>query len=158
MKSKLMAISVLLLALMVTPAMAKPIGPHKAVGKNPHIMPTAEGVELLLPSGGFHSWTADTEFWYMDFVHGLDASKAKIPNALPLTMAGIMEIMTDHEAALEALNKWGYMSYDVLVEMFIFELMGADPTLTYEEAEAMATEMAAMWPEGLYVRFVNVGK
>jgi len=73
-------------------------------------------------------------------------------------MADIMELMTNETAALEVENKWGYMSYDVLVEMFIFELMGADPTLTYEEAEAMATEMAAMWPEGLYVRFVNVGK
>ena len=148
MKSKLMAISVLLLlALMVAPVMAKPIGPQKAV-KNPNIMVTPEGAELLLPSGGFNEWTADTEIWYMDFVHGLDASKAKIPNTFPLTMADIIEIMTDPEAALEVENKWGYISYDVLVELFIME------GLTPEEAEAMA----AMWPEGIYVRFVNVGK
>ena len=104
--------------------------------------------EFLLPSGGVHSWTADTEFWYIDFMHALDASKAKIPNALPLTMADIIELMTDPAAALEAENKWGYMSYEVLVEMFILE--GLSP----EEAIAMAS----MWPEGMYIRFVNVGK
>ena len=139
----------LVLLVMVAPVMAKPIGPQKALGKNPHIVPTAEGVEALLPSGGFHSWTADTEFWYMDFVHGLDASKAKIPNASPLTIEDIMELMTNETAALEVENKWGYVSYEVLVEIFIV-LEG----LTPEEAEAMA----AMWPEGIYIRFVNVGK
>jgi len=148
----------LILLVMATPAMAKPIGPQKAVGKNPHIMPTAEGVELLLPSGGFNEWTSDTEFWYMDFTHGLDASKAKIPNAMPLTMADIMELMINETVALEAENKWGYASYDVLVELFIVTLMAEDPTLTYEEAAEIAAQMAAMWPEGIYVRFVNVGK
>lgn len=41
------------------------------------------------------------------------------------------------------------MSYEVLVEMMM-NLGG----LTQDEAE----EMAAMRPEGIYVRFVNVGK
>ena len=148
MKSKLMSISVfLLLALMVAPVMAKPIGPQKAV-KNKNIMITPEGVELVLPSGGFNEWMADTEIWYMDFMHGLDASKTKIPNAMPLTIASIMELMLNETAALEAENKWGYMSYEILVELFIME------GLTPEEAEAMA----AMWPEGIYIRYVNVGK
>jgi len=137
----------LALLVMVVPAMAKPIGPQKAE-KNPNIMITPEGVELLLPSGGFNEWTADTDLWFMDFMHGLDASKAKIPNALPLTIDDIIELMTVPEAALEAENKWGYVSYEVLVELFIME--GLDPV----DAEAMA----AMWPEGIYVRFVNVGK
>jgi len=149
MKTKLMGISVFLLfVLMVAPVLAKPIGPHKAVGKNPHLMPTPDGVELMLPSGGVHSWTNDTEFWYMDFMNGLDASKAKIPNALALTIADIMEMMVNETVALEAENKWGYISYDVLVDLFIME--GLSP----EDAAAMA----AMWPEGMYFRFVNVGK
>jgi len=64
----------LVLSVMVVPAMA--IGPQKAE-KNPHNMITPEGAELLLPSGGFHSWMADTEAWYIDYEHGIDASKAK---------------------------------------------------------------------------------
>ena len=147
MNMKLLMFTLIPLVLLVMVAPAVAIGPQKAV-KNPNIMITPEGVELLLPSGGFNEWVADTEIWYMDFMHGLDASKAKIPNALTLTIADIMELMTDPEAALEAENKWGYVSHDVLVELFILE------GLTPEEAEAMA----AMWPEGIYVRFVNVGK
>ena len=142
----------LVLFVMVAPVMAKPVtkslGPQKALGKNPHVMSTPEGVEALLPSGGVHSWTNDTEVWCMDFMHALDASKAKIPNALPLTIEYLMDLMINETAALEAENKWGYMSHDVLVQMLILE--GLEP----EEAEAMA----AIWPEGIYVRYVNVGK
>ncbi len=149
MRNKVIAISVLfMLASVAVPIMAKPIGPQKAAGKNPNLMSTPEGVEILSPSGGFQSWTNDTEFWYTDFMNGLDASKAKIPNALALTIADIIEMMTDPEVALEAENKWGYISYEVLVDLFILE--GYSP----EEAE----ETAAMWPEGVYVRFVNVAK
>jgi len=153
MSKKLLMVTLIPLALlvMVAPTMAKPIGPQKAVGKNPHLMPMDGGVEALLHSGGFHSWTADTEFWYMDFEHGLDASKAKglIHKATNITFLDIIEVMSDSEAALRAVNKWFYMSYEVLVEMMI-NIGG----LTPEEAEAMA----ATWPEGVYVRFVNVGK
>ena len=146
----------LVLSVIVAPTLA--IGPQKAK-KNPNLMiMPGEGVELFLPSGGFNEWMVDTEVWYVDFMHGLDASKAKIPNAMPLMMADIMELMSDPEAALEAENKWGYVSYDVMVELFIFELMAEDPTLTYEEAAGIAGQMAAMWPEGIYVRYVNIGK
>ena len=208
----------LVLSLLAAPAMAKSIGPQKAVGKNPHIMPTPEGVEALLPSGSFNEWTANTSAWYMDFVHGLDASKAKIRNAMPLTMADLMELMTDPAAALEAENKWGYMSYDVLLTMFMVEFPDnvtaliayatagqpnvtvadaslfsindkvlitngtamelnviadkVDDTLTMENdlindymagvsmvvKSPTAEAWAAMWPEGIYVRYVNVGK
>jgi len=158
MKSKLMAVSVfLLLAVMATPVMAKPIGPQKAVN-NPHIMITPEGVELVLPSGVILEWMADTEAGAIDFVLIFDASKFKIPNAMPLTMSDLMGLMLDPEAALEAENVWGYIPYNVLVELFILEIMAADPTLTYEQAQAIAIQMASMWPEGIYVRFVNVGK
>jgi len=135
----------LVFSVMMTPAIA--IGPQKAE-KNPHIMITPEGVELLLPSGVLNEWMADTEIWYMDFIHMLDASKAKIRNAVPLTIEDLIELMTNPEAALEAENKWGYISYDVLLELLILE--GLPP----EEAE----EIAAMWPEGIYAKFVNVGK
>jgi len=135
------------LSLMVIQAMAKPIGPHGAAGKNPHIMITPEGVECMLPSGAMHSWTADTEFWYFDFMHALDASKAKIKNALPLAIEDIIGMMTDSEAALEAENMWGYISCEVLVQLLVLEGLPED------EAEAMAS----MWPEGMYMRFVNVG-
>ena len=198
--------------------MAKSIGPQKAVGKNPHIMPTPEGVEALLPSGVVNEWMANTSAWYMDFVHVLDASKAKIQNAFPLTMADLMELMTDPAAALEAENKWGYMSYDTLLTMFMMEFpdnvtvliadaTAGQPNVTVVDASLFsigdkvlitngtamelnriadkvgntltmendlindymagvsvvvksptAEAWAAMWPEGIYVRYVNLGK
>jgi len=152
-----MPVMALLVLCVVAPVMAKPIGPQKAV-KNPHISITPDGVELLLPNGGVHEWMANTKLSAIDFVHMLNASKVKIPNAMPLNISDLMGLMTNPEAALEAENKWGYISHDVLVQLFILEIMAADPTLTYEQAQAIATAMAAMWPEGLYARFVNVGK
>ena len=147
MKKVLVPVIALLVLCIVAPVTAKPIGPQKAVN-NPHIIITPEGVELMLPSGGAHSWMADTELSAMDFMNILDASKAHIPNAMIVTLADLIELMTHPEAALEAENTWGYISYDVLVQLFMFE--GLSP----EEAAAMAS----MWPEGIYVRFVNVGK
>ena len=156
MNKKLLMVTLIPLALlmMVTPVMAKPIGPQKAVGKNPHLIPTPEGVEALLPSGGVHSWMADTELMAIDIMHCLDASKAKglANKAITIAMDDLegwmMLIMFEPEAALEALkNKWFYLPYDTLVLMFTLE--GLSP----EEAAAMAS----MWPEGMYCRFVNVG-
>ena len=137
----------LLVLCVVAPVMAKPIGPQKAV-KNPNIIITPEGVELLLPSGGANEWMANTELSALDFIHMLDASKAKIPNAMLLTLSDLTGLITNPAVALEAENKWGYISHDVLVELLILE------GLTREQAEAMAS----MWPEGLYIRFVNIGK
>jgi len=148
-KILMVALIPLVLSVIVAPGVAKPIGPQRS--NNPHLESTPEGMEALLPSGGFHSWTADTEVWYIDFEHGLDASKAKglAHKATAISLADVMEVMTDSEAALAAGNTWFYMSYEVLVEMMM--TLGG---LTPEEAEAMA----ATWPEGIYVRFVNVGK
>lgn len=147
-RGKLLAAFVLVLVgLMFMPVMAKSIGPQKAV-KNPHIMVAPEGVELMLPSGGVLEWMADTTVGAIDFMHGLDASKARIPKAMPLSAMDLMGLMTDPEAALAYENKWGFISYDVLVELLVLE------GFTQEEAE----EMASMWPDGVYVRFVNVGK
>jgi hypothetical protein len=213
----------LILSLLAAPAMAKSIGPQKAVGKNPHIMPTPEGVEALLPSGSFNEWTANTSAWYMDFVHGLDASKAKgiSHKALPLTIPDLMAVMMDPVVALEAENKWWYMSYEILVAMFIMEnatwidvlgnltadanlgqkvvsvdnaslfsvvdevlIVGLDYAVEVNVIDAIvdnnltmttdlqhtytvggmviksetAFEWASLWPQGIYVRFVNVGR
>lgn len=148
MKVKLMVLSVFLVAaLMAVPVTGKSIGPQKAE-KNPHIEPLDGGVELLLPSGGVHEWMNDTTVSAMDFIHALDASKARIPNAMVLSISNLTDLMTGPEAALEAENKWGFVSQDVLVDLMVLE------GFSEEEAE----EMAAAWPEGIFVRFVNVGK
>ena len=148
MKGKLTAAFVLLLVgSMLVPVMAKSIGPQNAVN-NPHAMFAPEGVELMLPSGGIQEWMADTEVGAVDFMHVLDASKAHIPNAMPLNVSELMGLMTYPEVALKYENKWGFISSDVLVELFMLE------GLTREQAE----QMASMWPDGVYARFVNVGK
>jgi len=140
---------VLMLAGLTTvPVTAKSIGPQNA-GNNPHItIAPGEGVELLLPNGIVLEWLADTEVGAIDFMHCLDASKAHIPNAMVLSAMDLIGLMTDPEAALEAENKWGYVSQAVLVELLVLE------GFSEEEAEAMAS----MWPEGVYVKFVNVGR
>jgi len=166
MKTKLTAISVLLLSvLMVAPVMAKSIGPQNAGDKNPNmvIMPpdpgppaTSGGVDAYLPSGVMRSWMANTEEMPIDIMHILDPSKVAeglINKAEEITSTGIVDwmmmLMLDPETALETLeNKWFYMPYETLVALFIME--GYTP----EEAEATA----AMWPDGLYLRFVNVGR
>ena len=147
MKKILMPVMALLALCVIAPVAAKPIGPQNAV-KNPHIMITPEGAEILLPSGGIHEWMADTESSAMDFIHILDASKVDIPNAMPITVDDLIAMMLNPEAALEAEHIWAYISYDVLVELFMFE------GFSREQAE----ELASPWPEGVYVRFVNMGK
>jgi len=153
----------LVLLVMVAPVMAKPIGPQKAGEKNPNMKivppapgppPTAGGVDAFLPSGGTHSWMANTSEMPIDIMLGLDASKAKglINKAEEITPSGLeawmMMIFLDPETALEAFkNKWFYMPYETLVALFIIE--GYTP----EDAAAEASK----WPEGMYVRFVNVG-
>jgi len=43
---------------------------------------------------------------------------------MAVTIADIIELMTDPEAALEAENKWAYVPYGVLVQLF---MMGRYP-------------------------------
>jgi len=110
-------------------------------------------VELLLPSGVAHEWVADTEISVMDIEHILNASEFKIRNAMPITIEDLMEIMTDPEAALQAENKWGYMSYQVMEDFFEW-LISIGYPVTPEEVELILS----MYPEGMYIMFVNVGK
>jgi len=141
------AFALVLVCLMSVPVMAKSIGPQNAVN-NPHAMFAPEGVEFMLPSGGVQEWMADTTVGAVDFMHLLDASKAHIPNAMPLNVTQLMGLMLYPEDALKYEHKWGYVSYEVMVELFMLEGM------TREQAEAMAS----MWPDGVFARFVNVGK
>lgn len=144
----LVSFAVLLVSVMLVPVMAKSIGPQKAEN-NPHIMIVpGEGVELLLPNGAVLEWLADTEVSAVDFMHILDASKAHIPNAMVLSVDDLMVLIVDPEAALMLENKWGFVSFEVMVELFVLE------GFSQEEAEAAAS----MWPEGVYARFANVGK
>lgn len=147
MKSKLMVLTVfLLLALMSAPATAKLIGPRNAE-KNPHMTISPDGVVLLTPGGVQNEW-ADTDSGVFDFFHILSASKTELPGATTFTIDEIIALMMNPEAALEFENKWGYISQETLLALLI--LMGI-PT---DEAETMA----AMWPDGMYFRYVNVGK
>jgi hypothetical protein len=130
----------LVLSVIVTPGMA--IGPQKAE-KNPNIIITPETIgvtagaaELILPSGGDHSWMADTSEMAIDFMNILDASKAKIPNEYTLDVMVLMDLMTNPILALEYENKWGYMSYAVLLAVSVME----DPTqVVYASGIAVAT-------------------
>jgi len=140
--------ALLFLVLTIGSAMAKPIGPQKATN-NPHYIITRPGtVEHLLPSGVAVEWTSDTEAGAIDIVHIVDASKAKIPNAIPLTLPDIVALMTNPEAALQSENTWAYFSHDTFVQLYM--ALGLP--------EEQATTIASRWPEGAYVRFINIGK
>ena len=147
-KNKLTIISALLfLTLIIGSAMAKPIGPQKATN-NPHYIVTRPGtVEHMLPSDVANEWTNNTEVSAIDFVHIIDASKAKIPNATPLTLPDIVALMTNPEAAMESENTWAYFSHDTFVQLYM--ALGLP--------EEQATEIASRWPEGAYVRYINIG-
>ena len=143
-KSKLMAVAVLLLlALLAVPVMARPIGPGKAE-KNPNIL-RHDGETVLLTHGGVQNEWRDTEAGVLDFMHILNASTVELPRVTTFTLTEIVALLMDPAAALEFENKWGYMSQETLLAVLI--LMGET------EAEAIA----AMWPDGMYFRYVNVG-
>ena len=146
-KSKLIAVSVLLLlALLAVPVMARPIGPGNAE-KNPNIM-VHNGETVLLTPGGVQNEWRDTEAGVFDFFHILNASKTTLPRVATLDLAEVVALLMDPAAALEFENKWGYMSQETLLGVLL--LMGTPQA----EAEAIA----AMWPDGMYFRYHNAGK
>jgi len=147
-RGKLMIVAavVLLLASVLSPVAAKSIGPTKAQ-RNPNIIMQDGETVLLTPGGVQHEWY-DTEVGVMDYLHVLNASKVDWGDRVPsLSLADLLTLMSDPEAALESENKWGYVSQSVL-----FDLL----KLFYPED--VAGSIAAMWPDGMYIMFVNVGK
>ncbi len=147
MKSKLMAVSVLLLlALLAVPVMARPIGPGKAE-KNPNIL-MHDGETVLLTPGGVQNEWRDTEAGVFDFFHILNASKTTHLKATTFNLTQIAALLTNSTAALAFENKWGYMSQETLLGVLL--LMGVP--------QAQAQAIAAMWPDGMYFRYHNVGK
>lgn len=146
MKSKLMAVSaLLLLALLAVPVTARSIGPGKAKN-NPHVM-TEDGETVLLTPGGVQNEWRLTEAGVFDFFHILNASKTKLPGVTTFNLTEIAALLMDPAAALEFENRWGYMSQETLLGVLL--LMGVP--------QAQAQAIAAMWPEGMYFRYHNVG-
>jgi len=146
-KSKLIAVSVLLLlALLAVPVMARSIGPSKAE-KNPHIL-VHDGETVLLTPGGVQNEWRDTDASVFDFFHILNASKTKLPRVTTFNLTQIAGLLMDPVASLKFENKWGYMSQETLLGVLLFM------QTPREEAEAIA----AMWPDGMYFRYHNVGK
>ncbi len=148
MKNKLAAtLALLFLTPIISSAIAKPIGPQRATN-NPHYIVTRPGtVEHMLPSDVANEWTNDTEASATDFVHIISASKAHIPNATPLNITQIAALMTNPELAMEFENTWAYFSHETFIQLYM--ALGL--------SEEQATEIASRWPEGAYVRFINVG-
>jgi len=146
-KSKLIAVSILLLsALLAVPVMARPIGPGNAE-KNPNIL-MHDGETVLLTPGGVQNEWRDTEAGVFDFFHILNASKTELPRVTTFNLTQIGALMTNSTAALEFENKWGYISQETLLGLLL--LMGSP--------QAQAEAIAAMWPYGMYFRYHNVGK
>ena len=148
-KPLMLALIPLLVLVTVPPVMA--IGPQNAE-KNPHIMKVPEGVEMPLPSGVMVEWMADTDLSVMDTVLIKNAAKFKIRNALDVTLGDLITLFSDPVAALEYENTWGRASYAVLEDFFDWLItMGA---MSPEEA-ALILEM---YPDGMYLKFGNVGQ
>ena len=129
-KVMMFAITLLALAMLVTPVMA--IGPQKAKN-NPNLVETPFSVQLHLPSGGFNEWIAEVPL----HIQLLTASKFKIKNAI---------VATSPDDIVE--NKWIYMSSEVF-EAYLIPILGED----------FANHVAfVIYPDGVYYKSVHVGK
>jgi hypothetical protein len=102
---------------------------------------------LLTPGGVQHEWY-DTDAGVMDHLQILNASKVDWSSRVPsLSFAELLTLMTNPEAALQFENKWGYVSQSVLFDL-----------LKLEYPADIAWSIASMWPDGMHVRYVNVGQ
>jgi len=129
-------VALMVVAMLATPVMA--LGPQSAV-KNPNIsMPVNGWAQLFLPSGLFVEWL--TQYNPPFFIEHKDAAKFQIANAIEMTI--------DEEADMYLYfaneNKWMYLTHDSYATFLVF--VGVDPSF------------ADLYPEGLYIRFVVVGK
>lgn len=144
----------LVLSVIVAPAIAKPIGPRgRAVEKNRHLEITPEGeTEIILPSGVGHIWM-DTDWGVMDSSNWKNATKFKIRNAVDLTAVDLANVFMGD---LTYENRWTYVELQVLLD-FIDMMVGMG-LISAAEGEEAKTEFTTYFPEGMYFRFVNVGK
>jgi hypothetical protein len=153
-KFLMVALLPLVLLVMVAPVVAKPLGPRdRAVEQNRHLQIPAEGeVELYAPGGVGHIW-AETEIGVMDSCNWKNASKYKIRNAISLTVDDFMNL---YAGDLTYENKWTFIELQVILDFIDIMLeMGA---ITEAEAQEAIDMFEALFPEGMYLLFVNVGK
>lgn len=144
MNKKLLMFSMisLVLSLMATPVMA--IGPQNAEN-NPHRTEIAPGaVEFLLPSGVTQGWGG-----IMDHRNIKDASKFKIRKAPTLNVDDLMNMNSGN---LTYENQWCMLPLQVIHDAI--DLTVSDPVV----AQLMKDAFEAMFPEGYYLMFVNVGE
>ena len=139
MNRKILAIFVALMvvAMLATPVMA--LGPQNAV-KNPNITRPISGqwAQLFLPSGLFVEWL--TQYDPPFFIQHKDAAKFQIANAIEMTI----DDPTDMYLYFANENRWMYLTHDSYATFLVF--VGENPSF------------ADLYPEGLYIRFVVVGK
>src|SRR5512135_2816117 len=120
---------------LATPVLA--IGPQKAV-KNPNADFSIGWVQFFLPSGLFIEWVP-SEMGNVFFQHK-SATDFYIGNAIEMTIAA----PGDLGPFFAAENKWIYISEASYASFLGF--VGIDPSF------------AELYPDGLYIRFVIVGK
>lgn len=142
----MLALIPLLVLVTVPPVMA--IGPQNAEN-NPHRTELAPGeIEFLLPSGVGNGWGG-----IMDHRHFKDASQFKIRNAITLN---VDDLLSMNSGDLTYENTWCLLplqaihdAIDVMVDI------GAIPEPVGEQMKAA---FEALFPEGYYLKFTNVGK
>ncbi len=129
------SVAMMAVAILVTPALA--IGPQNA-GKNPNADFSMGWAQLFLPSELFIEWVPSI-MGNIFFQH-MNADNFQIKNAVELTIAS----PADFALFLTMENKWIYIT-EASYATFL-SIVGIDPSF------------AEHYPDGLYIRFVIVGK
>ncbi len=128
-------VALMVVAMLATPVLA--IGPQNAV-KNPNADFSIGWMQLFLPSGLFIEWVPSV-MGDIFFQH-MDAQKFQIKNAVDVTITS----PADFALFLTMENRWIYLT-EASYATFL-SIVGIDPSF------------AETYPEGLYIRFVIVGK
>jgi hypothetical protein len=136
---KILVISVALMfaAMLATPVFAIGPPPQNAVN-NPNADVSIGWTQLFLPSGLFIEWVPS--FMGNIFFQHKSASDFYIGNAIEMTI----DSPDDMGLFFAAENKWILLSQDSYASFLLFA--GTD------------TSYAELYPDGLYIRFVFVGK
>jgi len=162
-KILMFAVALFGLVMLVNPVLA--IGPWQAleVGNNPNLyLPEGSfsyepAVRVRPPSGTINFWQFDLSQNLFNHQIWIDASKAKIGNAVvvpefdpyinPLTQL-LVQILVDPEISLEYEHRWLYLSFNNVVSFLV--LLGMDVQ------EAIATTIIHN-PQGAYYMYMAVG-